>query len=132
MFAVTSGGKAKDLLTTIENLKEVINWTKDGEPDENIDITQPVFVSPVVLEKEKAILKERASQATFKEAQNYQLNDNTTLIQKRKRGQKNDNAQQKTKKARECEAATVLSSVDELIGKVIDHYCFLQDEDESR
>ena len=101
-------------------------------PDENIDITQPVFVSPVVLEKEKAILKERASQATFKEAQNYQLNDNTTLIQKRKRGQKNDNPQQKTKKARECEAATVLSSVDELIGKVIDHYCFLQDEDESR
>ena len=73
---MTSGGKAKDLLTIIENLKEVINWTKDGEPDENIDITQPAFVSPLVLEKEKAILKERASQATFKEAQNYQLNDN--------------------------------------------------------
>ena len=30
-----------------------------------------------------------------------------------------------------CEAATILSSVDELIGKVIDHYCFLEDEDGS-
>ena len=71
--------------------------------DENIDISQPVFVSPVVLEKEKANLKERASKATMKEAQKYQLNDNTTLTQSRKRGQKNDNIQQKTKKARECE-----------------------------
>ena len=131
LFAMTSGGKAKDLLTIIENLKEVINWTNDGEPDENIDISQPVFVSPVVLEKEKAILKERASKATLKEAQKYQLNDNTTLTQSRKRGRKNDTIQQKTKKARECEVATVLSSVDELIGKVIDHYCFLEDEDES-
>ena len=83
------------------------------------------------MEKEKAILKERASKATLKEAQKYQLNDNTTLTQSRKRGRKNDTIQQKTKKARECEVATVLSSVDELIGKVIDHYCFLEDEDES-
>ena len=65
----------------------------------------------------------------MKEAQKYQLNDNTTLTQSRKRGRKNDNIQQKTKKARECEVATVLLSVNELIGKVIDHYCFLEDED---
>ena len=48
----------------------------------------------------------------------------------RKRGREND-TQQKAKKVRECEAATILSSVDELIGKVVDHYCFLEDEDES-
>ena len=29
LFAMTSGGKAKDLLTIIENL-EVINWTNDS------------------------------------------------------------------------------------------------------
>ena len=98
---MTSGGKAKDLLTIIENLKDVNYWTNDGEPDENIDISQPVFVSPIVLEKEKAILKERASKATLKEAQKYQLNDNTTLTQSRKRGRKNDNIQQKTKQS-EC------------------------------
>lgn len=34
----------------------------------------------------------------------------------------------KQKKARECESATILSSVDEVIGKVIDHYCLLEDE----
>ena len=84
MFAVTSGVEAKDLLTITENLKEVINWTNDGEPDENIDISKPVFVSPVVLEKEKAILKERTSKAILKEAHKYQLNDNTTLIQKKR------------------------------------------------
>ena len=65
LFAMTSGGKAKDLSTIVKNLKEVINWTKDGEPDENIYISQPVFVSPVVLEKQKAILKERASKASL-------------------------------------------------------------------
>ena len=37
----------------------------------------------------------------------------------------------KKQKKSECEVATVLSAVDELIGKVIDHYCFLEDEDES-
>ena len=95
---MTSGGKAKDLLTIIENLKDVINWTNDVEPDENIDISQPVFVSLVVLKKEKAILKERASKATLKEVQKYQLNDNTTLTQSRKRGLKNHNIQKKTKK----------------------------------
>ena len=95
---MTSGGKAKDLLTIIENLKDVNYWTNDGEPDENIDISQPVFVSLVVFEKEKAILKERTSKATLKEAQKYQLSDNTTLTQSRKRGLKNDNVQQKRKK----------------------------------
>ena len=130
LFAMTSGGKAKDLQTIIKNLKEVIIWTSDGEPDENIDISQPVFVSPVVLEKEKQILKERASKATLKEAQKYQVKGNATLTQNRKRVIKNGNSQQKTKKARECETATILSSVDELIGKVIDHYCFLEDEGE--
>ena len=67
----------------------------------------------------------------MKEAQKYQVKDNATLTQNRKRVLKNGNSQQKTKKARECETATILSSVDELIGKVIDHYCFLEDEDES-
>ena len=69
LFAMTSGRKAKDLSTIVENLKEVINWTNDGEHDENIDISQPVFVSSVVLGKKKAILKECASKATLKEAQ---------------------------------------------------------------
>ena len=54
---MTSGRKAKDLLTIIENLKEVINWTND-DTDVNIDTSHPVFVSPVVLEKERPILKE--------------------------------------------------------------------------
>ena len=97
LFAVTSGGEAKDLLTITENLKEVINWTNDGEPDENIDISKPVFVSPVVLEKEKAILKERTSKAILKEAHKYQLNDNTTLIQK-KEGKKMAMLNKKQKK----------------------------------
>ena len=81
---MTSGRKAKDLLTIIENLKEVINWTND-DTDENIDTSQPVFVSPAVLEKERAILKERDSMATLK-VQKYQLNDNTNLTLTRKTG----------------------------------------------
>ena len=80
---MTSGRKAKDLLTIIENLKEVINWTND-ETDENIDTSHPVFVSPVVLEKERAILKEHASKATLK-VQKYQLNDNINLTLNKKR-----------------------------------------------
>ena len=84
MFATTSGRKAKDLLTIIENLNEVINWTNHNT-DENIDTSHPVFVSPVVLEKERAILKERASKATLK-VQKYQLNDNTNLTLTRKTG----------------------------------------------
>ena len=101
LFSITSVGKAKDLLTRIENLKEAINWTNDGDSDQNINISQPVFVSPVVLEKENSISKERASKAALKEAQKYKLNDNTTLTQSRKRGRKNDNIQQKTKQS-EC------------------------------
>ena len=57
LFAMTSGRKAKDLSTIVENLKEVINWTNDGEHDENIDISQPVFVSSVVLGKKKGNFK---------------------------------------------------------------------------
>ena len=72
-----------------------------------------VFVSPVLLEKENSISKERASKAALKEAQKYKLGDNTTLTQSRKRGRKNDNIQQKTKTIRVCEVATVLSSIDE-------------------
>ena len=34
------------------------------------------------------------------------------------------------KKNRECEAAPILSYVDELIGKNVGHYFFLEDEDE--
>ena len=52
-------GKAKDLPTIREKLKEVIIWTNDGELDENNDISQSVFFSPVVLEKEKAIFNRR-------------------------------------------------------------------------
>ena len=66
----------------------------------------------------------------WKRHKKYQVKNNATLTQNRKRGQKHD-TQQKTKKARESEAAAILSSADELIGKVIDHYCFLEDEDES-
>ena len=66
----------------------------------------------------------------WKRHKKYQVKNNATLTQNRKRGQKHD-TQQKTKKARESEAAAILSSADELIAKVIDHYCFLEDEDES-
>ena len=61
----------------------------------------------------------------------YQVKDNATITQNRKRVQKNDNSQQKNKNKKKTVCpATILSSVDELIGKVIDHYCFLKDEDE--
>ena len=61
----------------------------------------------------------------------YQVKDNAAITQNRKRVQKNDNSQQKNKnKKKTVWPATILSSVDELIGKVIDHYCFLKDEDE--
>ena len=46
--------------------------------------TQFLF-QPVVLEKERAILKERDSMATLK-VQKYQLNDNTNLTLTRKTG----------------------------------------------
>ena len=50
-----------------------------------------------MLEKEKAILKERTSKAILKEAHKYQLNDNTTLIQK-KEGKKMAMLNKKQKK----------------------------------
>ena len=59
LFAMTSGGKVKDICVLIKNLKEVISWSKDSNSNANaeIDFSRPIFVTQAALEKEKKCLK---------------------------------------------------------------------------
>ena len=57
LFAITSGGKVKDICVLINNLEEVISWSKDTNSNSNaeIDFSRPIFVTQAALEKEKNV-----------------------------------------------------------------------------
>ena len=131
LFAMTSGGKVKDICVLIKNLKEVISWSKDSNSNTNaeIDFSRPIFVTQAALEKEKKMFKERAAQTTQKEKEKALGKENNPLGKKQRKRTIEPIKKGNLKKAKESPEA-VVTSADDLVGKVVDHFCYLDDDAE--
>ena len=131
LFAMTSGGKVKDICVLIKNLKEVVSWSKDVNSNTNaeIDFSSPIFVTQAALEKEKKMFKERAAQTTQKEKEKALGKENIPLGKKQRKRTIEPTKKGNLKKAKESPEA-VVTSTDDLVGKVVDHFCYLDDDAE--
>ena len=131
LFAMTSGGKVKDICVLIKNLKEVISWSKDSNSNTNaeIDFSRPIFVTQAALEKEKKMFKERAAQTTQKEKEKALGKENNPLGKKQRKRTIEPIKKGNLKKAKESPEA-VVTSTDDLVGKVVDHFCYLDNDAE--
>ena len=105
LFATISGGNAKDICVLNENLKEVTSWSKDTKSNSSAEMifSRPIFVTQAALEAKK---------------------QRKRTIEPTKEGN--------LKKAKGS-PETVANSTDDLVGKVVDHFCYLDDDaDEER
>ena len=105
LFAKISGGKVKDICVLNKNLKEVTSWSKDTKSNSSaeIEFSRPIFVTQAALEAKK---------------------QRKRTIEPTKEGN--------LKKAKGS-SETVANSTDDLVGKVVDHFCYLDDDaDEER
>ena len=124
LFAMTSRGKVKDICVLTKNLKEVVSWSKDVNSNTNaeIDFSSPIFVTQAALEKEKKMFKERAAQTTQKEKEKALGKENIPLGKKQRKRTIEPTKKGNLKKAKESPEA-VVTSTDDLVGKVVDHFC---------
>ena len=131
LFAVTLGAKMKDICVLIKNLKEVISWSKDTNSNSNaeIDFSKPIFVTQAALEKERKMFKERAAQTTQKEKEKALGKENIPVGKKQRKRTIEPTKKGNLKKAKESPEA-VVTSTDDLAGKVVDHFCYVDDDAE--
>ena len=126
LFAVTSGGKVKEIVSLIKNLKEVISWSKDINSNSN---ARPIFVTQAALEKEKKMFKERAAQTTQKEREKALRKENIPLGKKGRKRAIEPTRKGNLKKGKESSEA-VVTVTEDLVGKVVVHFCCLDDDTE--
>ena len=126
-FAMSSAGKGKSLKELLKNFKEIVSWNKERNNDKEntVDFSRPVFVMRAALSKEKESLRARALQATDKENKKFQ---DLTPETSRKRAEENKIACEKKKKQNETNS--VILTLNDLVDKVVDHFCYLDDNSE--
>ena len=126
-FTLSSGGKIKPISEIRDNLIHVIKWNLNLQPESaNLDFSKPCIISDSDLRKQKSIFKENL-------AKQQQKNEVEKVGGKRLTVSKSNGtggSRKRVKVANEDEKKVpVISSSGELVGKLIDHFCFLEDED---
>ena len=126
---MSSGGKGKSLKELVKNFKEIISRNKErnNEKENTVDSSRPVFVMPAALSKEKGSLRACALQATDKENKKFK-----DLAQEasRKMAGENKIACKKEKRIKQNEKNSVILTLNDIVGKVVDHFCYLNDDSE--
>ena len=109
-------------------MKEVISRSKDTNSNSNAetDFSKPIFVTQAALEKEKKC-SERAAQTSQKEKEKALGKENIPLGKKQRKRTIEPTKKGNLKKAKESPEA-VVTSTDDLVGKVVDHFCSLDDD----
>ena len=100
LFAKISGCKVKAICVLNKNLKEVTSWSKDTKSNSSaeIDFSRPIFVTQAAMEAKT---------------------QRKRTIEPTKEGN--------LKKAKGS-PETVANSTDDLVEKVVDHFCYLDDD----
>ena len=126
---MSSGGKGKGLKELVKNVKEIISWNKerDNEKENTVDFSRPVFVTLAALSKELEFFRACALQATDKENKKFK---DMTQETSRKRAGENKIACKKEKRIKQNETNSVILTLNDLIGKVVHHFCYLDDDSE--
>ena len=115
--------------------KEERNFPKESPPRPSQcrrkaakrEIARPVFVTPAALSKEKEYLRARALQTTDKENKKFK---DLTQEACRKRAGENKIPCKKEKRIKQNETNSVILTLNDLIGKVVHHFCYLDDDSE--
>ena len=129
LFVITSGGKVKEICKLIKNLKEVISWSKDTNSNSNEKFFKTYLCDTYSIEKGKKMLKERAAQTNQKDKEKALGKENIPLGKKQRKRTIEPTKKGNLKKAKESPEA-VVTSTDDLVGKVVDHFCYLDDDAE--
>ena len=129
LFVITSGGKVKEICKLIKNLKEVISWSKDTNSNSNEKFFNTYLCDTYSIEKGKKMLKERAAQTNQKDKEKALGKENIPLGKKQRKRTIEPAKKGNLKKAKESPEA-VVTSTDDLVGKVVDHFCYLDDDAE--
>ena len=129
LFVITSGGKVKEICKLIKNLKEVISWSKDTNSNSNEKFFNTYLCDTYSIEKGKKMLKERAAQTNQKDKEKALGKENIPLGKKQRKRTIEPAKKGNLKKAKESPEA-VVTSTDDLVGKVVDHFCYLDNDAE--
>ena len=126
-FTLSSGGKIKPISEIRDNLAHVIKWNSNVQPENaNLDFSKPCIISDSDLRKQKSIFKENLTKQ-------QQKNEVEKVGGKRLKASRSDGTGGSRKRVKVANGdekkVPVISSSGELVGKLIDHLCFLEDED---
>ena len=128
-FTMSSGGKMKPITVLADNLRFVYHWSS-GEPSSEIesDYSQACLINPPILQNQKESYKETALKRTEK------MTEKDLGIQGSRKRVKLVKDKGSPKKKKKCKISKdrqvpVVSSALNLVIKIIDHLCFLRDED---
>ena len=126
-FTLSSRGKMIRISEIRDNLVHVIKWNSNVQPENaSFDISKPCIISDSDLRKQKSIFKENL-------AKQHQKNEVDKVGGKRLKGSRPDGTGGSRKRLKiangDEKKVPVISSSGELVGKLIDHFCFLEDED---
>ena len=126
-FTMSSGGVMKPIPKLLENLKHVISWNLDL-PDTDVDFSKPFIISATEL---NSIFHKN----TENNAAPQQQNEAKKLGQKRSRTNGSGSSGKKQAKVviaddrRDENNVPVVSNGHELVGKVVEHFCYFDEED---
>ena len=115
--------------------KEERNFPKESPPPPSQcrrkaakrEIARPVFVTPAALSKEKEYLRARVLQTTDKGNKKFK---DLTQEACRKRAGENKIPCKKEKRIKQNETNSVILTLNDLVGKVVNHVCYLDDDSE--
>ena len=128
---MSSGGKMKPITVLIDNLRFVCRWSS-GEPSSETesDYSQPSLINPAILKNHKESYKETALKTTEKMTEkDMEIEGSRKRVKLVK--EKGSAKKSKISKSKDRQVP-VVSSASELVGKIVDHICFLGDEDTER
>ena len=126
-FTMSSSGVMKPISKLLENLKHVITWNLDT-PDSDVDFSKPYIISATEL---NFIFNKNAENNSASQQQN----EAEKVGQKRSKANGSGSRGKKKAKVvivddrRDENKVPVVSNGHELVGKVVDHFCYLDEED---
>ena len=126
-FTMSSSGVMKPISKLLENLKHVITWNSDTT-DTDVDFSKPYIISATEF---NGIFNKNAENNSASQQQNKAEKEG------QKRSKANGSGSRGKEKAkvviaddrRDENKVPVVSNGHELVGKVVDHFCYLDEED---
>ena len=127
-FTLSSDGVLKPISKLLENLKHVITWNSDTPDTDDDDFSKPYIISAAELH---IVFKENAKNNSLLMQQNEAENvgrKRSKITGSRSRGKKRAKVVIADNR-RDEKNVPVVSNDREIVGKTIEHFCYLDEED---